>query len=648
MVTYYVVQKPNISALAGLAGTLWTLFVAAILLFNSYGLGTRILNLSGFRSIDAVDRLLLSFGIGLGCLGLIGLGFSAAQLALASILTIFQFALATFFILRHDAGKLRVDLKALSTNLNLSFSQFGFFTKLTILLPWIFSFLLTLVPPFEAFDALLYHLAQPARILQDGGLRVVNNVPFWFPNLTENVYLWTLALGSERAAQIIHFSWAMLSTLLLWHWAVKVWNIETSRKVLLLLAAISSLPMLASWAYADMTLAYYAVAALYTVTIDRTVPTSAWLRVTGIVAGLAMGVKYTSFVLPLACGLLLLFRSPFSKAFSSVVQFSFIALSIALPWYVRNAILMDNPFYPFVFGGRFWDGFLINWYADSGTGIGWNALQIFMLPLNTLLGYRDATFFDGRMGPLFLVLAPFTFWILISRTRRDSAEGWSLLTIGVFSALSFAAWTFGVINSSALWQSRLLFPALMLFAVPTALGWDALKQYDTSNLRISFLTNALIAIVLTVTIFDTMLFVIQRNPLAVAFGAQSREGYIARINPSYAALMQIMDELPADAHVYSLFEPRSYGLPRLIQPDAIVYNFAHDQYLYDTSADIIQYWKAEGYTHILVYERGLEFMLENRPDRMTPAVQGTFHETIQELKLISQTDDKVYTIYQIP
>ncbi len=648
VVAYYVVQGPNINALAGLADTLWTLFVAALLLFNSYGLGTRILNLLGLKSIDTVDRLLLSCGIGLGGLGLLGLGFSAAQLAKAPILTIFQIALAIFFIFSNDAGKLRADLKALSTNLNLSFSQFGLFTKLVILLPLVFSFLLTLVPPFEAFDALLYHLAQPARILQDGGLRGVDNVPFWFPNLTENVYLWALALGSERAAQIIHFSWGTLSALLLWHWAVKVWNIEIGRKSLLLLATIPSLPMLASWAYADMALVYYAIAALYIIAINETTATTPWLHVTGIMAGFAMGVKYTSFVLPLACGLLLLFKRPFGKAFSSAAQFSIISLSLALPWYVRNAVVMGNPFYPFIFGGRFWDGFLSDWYADAGTGIGWNALQIFMLPLNAVLGYRDVTFSDGRTGPLFLILAPFTFWILLSRTRRDSVQGGSLQAIGVFAALSFAAWTFGVINSSALWQARLLFPALMILALPTALGWDALKQFDTSKLQISFLVNALIAIVITLTIFDNGIFVLQRNPLAVALGAQSRQGYIARINPSYAALMQVMDELPADAYVYSLFEPRSYNLPRSIQPDAIVYNFVHDQYLYHTSSDIIQHWKAEGYTHILVYERGLSFMLEIRPDRMTPEVQEAFRETIQGLKLVSQTPDKVYTIYQIP
>ena len=66
IISYYVVQRPNLNALVGLADTLWTLLVAGLLLFNSYGLGTQIRNRLGLRSIDAIDRILLSVGIGLG------------------------------------------------------------------------------------------------------------------------------------------------------------------------------------------------------------------------------------------------------------------------------------------------------------------------------------------------------------------------------------------------------------------------------------------------------------------------------------------------------------------------------------------------------------------------------------------------------
>ncbi|MGZ9166279.1 MAG: hypothetical protein ACXW4U_13995, partial [Anaerolineales bacterium] len=261
---YYVVQKPGLlNAFRGLADTLWTLVVTALLLFNAYCFGTRVLQWVRLNSIDAVDRLLLGCGIGLGALGLLGLGFSAAQLASTTSLSTFQIGLTLFFIFRNDVRKLQGDLKAITSAWNLSFSQYNLFAKIAIVLPFLFSFLLTLVPPFEAFDALLYHLAQPARILQDGGLIAIDIAPFWFPSLSENVYLWALAMGSERSAQIIHLAWGALSALLLWRWAVKVWNIEIGRKTLLLLAGIPSLPMLASWAYADMALVFYATVALY-------------------------------------------------------------------------------------------------------------------------------------------------------------------------------------------------------------------------------------------------------------------------------------------------------------------------------------------------------------------------------------------------
>lgn len=648
---YYVVQKPGLlTAYAGLVDTFWTLIVAALLLFNAYSIGTRVLFWCRLKSIDEVDRLLLGCGMGLGGLGLLGLGLSLTQMARVSIFAFLIAFFTAFFAFNNDLGKLRVDLQAFATQWNLSFSQFNLFSKIAVILPFLFSFLLTLVPQFEAFDALLYHLAQPARILQDGGLQPVDIPQFWFPNLTENVYLWAMALGSERATQIIHFAWATFSALLLWRWAVKVWSIEIGRKTLLLLAAVPSLPMLASWAYADMALVFYAIAALYALTFFESTNSSAWLYIAGVLAGLAMAVKYTSFTVPLTCGLLLLFwgRKSFSYAFIQAAQFSLITLVIAAPWYVRNAIFMGNPFYPFAFGGRYWDTFRAEWYSGAGTGIGWNALQILLLPLNVILGYRDQNFFDGRIGPLFLMLAPFAIWTLVLQARQDSDRRLSLQAIGIFSTATFAAWTLGVINSNHLWQARLLLPGLIPFAIPTALGWDALKSFDSSKFKISFFTNVVIAVIITLTLFDNGIFVLQRNPLAVAFGAQSRAAYISRINPSYAALMQIMVELPEDASVYSLFEPRSYSLPRRTQPDPINYNFSHDLYLYKTTSEIIQHWKAQGYTHLLIYERGLDLGADDPESQFTPARREALQKTLERLELINQTPDKAYTLYRIP
>jgi len=162
------------------------------------------------------------------------------------------------------------------------------------------------------------------------------------------------------------------------------------------------------------------------------------------------------------------------------------------------------------------------------------------------------------------------------------------------------------------------------------------------------MVNVLIAIVITLTVIENAMFVLQRNPLAVAFGAQSREQYIKRVASSYYELMQNMDDLPADAHVYYLFEPRSYDMPRFTQADALITNFAHDQFLYETPDTIIQSWKAKGYTHVLIYETGMQFILDNNPAYQDPSMRNALSETINNLQIVSHTPDGVYSIYGIP
>jgi len=678
-IAYYVAQRPDLYALPGLVDTLWTLVAASIILFNSYGLGIRAIHKtitlvqwisksqaltfdekSGdfeLRSkLGSIDRLPIAIGIGLGVTGLLGLAVSALHIATHLILTTIQLTLALIFLLQKDFDALRADLNSVALHWRYSFQQYNLFSRLAVVLPVIYSFFITLTPPFEAFDVLSYHLTQPERILQDGGLRAIDITPFWYPNITENVYLWTLAMRAERAAQIMHFAWGMLAVFLVWRWATRIGGLEIGRKSLLLIASIGSLPILAGWAYADMALVFYTVAALYALYCYESTKLCSWVAITGIMAGFAMGVKYTSFMVPVVCGILILFKRPFIRSFKSALLFSVIAIVIAVPWYARNAVVMHNPFYPFVFDGLYWDSFRAEWYSNTGTGIGWDISKIVLIPLDIILGHRELTSSDGNIGPVFLILLPPTIWILLKRrihipgiaNASSQTNTWSLTAIGLFAALSFVAWTLGVINSKVLWQIRFYYPALIPFAIPTAIGWDFLKQLDTPKLRLSYFMNALVTAVVAVVLFSNGQFVLQRNPLALAFGIQSRERFLERVNPSYASLIQLMDELPAAANVYALYEPRTYNLPRPTQPDIPLYNFAHDLYLHHTSVEIIRQWQMQGYTHILVYERGRQFMLDNNPDYQSPALQNALSETLGLLQLTKQTQDQVYSIYKIP
>ncbi|MBN1666256.1 MAG: hypothetical protein JW862_04185, partial [Anaerolineales bacterium] len=422
---------------------------------------------------------------------------------------------------------------------------------------------------------------------------------------------------------------------------------------LLVLASMPSLHLLASWAYTDFTLAYFCLAVLFSLTGWRRAQGRTalpWLLLAASNAGMAMGVKYTSFILPISAVLLLFWwgRHQLRRAWRPVLLFSLVALLIASPWYLRNLFQTGNPVYPFVFGGQNWDTFRAAMYADAGTGIGWDAVEILLLPFNATLGHRDANFYDGRLGPLFLLLAPLTLWVLWDAPRRPAAQRQTLFVITVFSGLSLLIWVLGVVTSSALWQTRLLFPALLPLALPTALGFLVATRLDTSHLRLSFILNFAVLAVVSLTLIDAGIGVIRRNPLAYATGLETRAAYLGRVQPAHAEGMALLDQTPPDAKIYFLYEPRTYYAARLSQPDPILDNFLHDLYLYQDAAGVLQAWRAQGYTHLLLYQNGLDFMIENRPDLYPLEDQEVIAQVLRALDWQASSSSQAYQLYRLP
>ena len=63
---------------------------------------------------------------------------------------------------------------------------------------------------------------------------------------------------------------------------------------------------------------------------------------------------------------------------------------------------------------------------------------------------------------------------------------------------------------------------------------------------------------------------------------------------------------------------------------------------------MVQQWKMDGYTHVLVYERGVQLDAALTSNQATTIRQAALKETLERLELVNQTPDKVYTIYRIP
>jgi hypothetical protein len=197
-------------------------------------------------------------------------------------------------------------------------------------------------------------------------------------------------------------------------------------------------------------------------------------------------------------------------------------------------------------------------------------------------------------------------------------------------------WAIGVINTSSLWQSRLLIPAHLPLAPLAALVWEDFSKLDSQRLHLSFIISSLLFLTVVSTVFDFGSFVFSRNPIPYALKLQDIQIYLEKIQPSYADALSLVNQTPPAARIYFIYEPRSYGMGRQVVPDVLNTNISHDFYLYQTPENILNTWQSRGYTHLLYQINGERFF-EN------PA--GT-QELFDLMELVSETHNS--RLYKIP
>jgi len=378
-----------------------------------------------------------------------------------------------------------------------------------------------------------------------------------------------------------------------------------------------------------------------------------WLILSGIFAGLAMGLKYTSFITPVTISLLILWYSlnnlrPTHYALGSGVvrrawcvvgpftTFALPALLIAAPWYLKNWTFTGNPVYPFLyglFGGPFWDGFRAEWYAAAGTGLGFAPRTLLMLPWLLTLGVEDVNYWDGRTGPLLMLFLPLIVLFSLPRlkawlTAAEEARPVALTPLLIYVLAHFTVWTLGVIWSRSLWQSRLLLPGLVALAPLAGWVWAELPRFDRPQFSLNGFVNLAIGLALALSLVDTGLLTLKINPLPYLAGLESRdENLTRRLGAHYVAMQEINATLPAEAVVTFLWEPRSYYCRRDCRPDSILDKFPHLVRQYETAANIARAWHDQGVTHVLLHREGLNFILRETTAKIDVAVLDQLVQT---------------------
>lgn len=399
------------------------LFVLAL---TAAGAGRRLWRVLGPSELAESEKTLIGATLGLGilslgtsllgCLGWLNGGAAAAMIAGVGLWGLPEWRA----VLRTLAAA-----RGLFEERPLSAAAMASLTGLVFWTTWI--------PPHQ-YDSLVYHLALPQSYLRSASLAPIQGLLFsYFPQNGEMLFALALLLKSDILAQMLMCLAAGLGA---------GWVFQEGRRraapaaalvSCLLLFSHTAVMLLASTTYVEPLVMLWTSAAVFSFLRWREGASAAdgrvWLALSGIFTGLALGTKYyagiTAGLLGAFLGLRLLAsrREELRGRLADLGLYAGIATALFLPWLLRNAWSVGNPFFPFFY----------RWFAMTGTG--WTA--------QTARGYFQVLTEYGHAGSFWRDLAALPAHLLTYSLRMGGGMdvlgglGWELtfwlLPIGVWA-----------------------------------------------------------------------------------------------------------------------------------------------------------------------------------------------------------------------
>jgi hypothetical protein len=253
------------------------------------------------------------------------------------------------------------------------------------------------------------------------------------------------------------------------------------------------------------------------------------LVLAGLFAGAAAGTKYQGAVAAALLAAAAAFLVRDRLTWRRVAAFALPALAVSAAWYVKNAVLTGDPFYPLLRGNPNPEATRLAHESFENYGYGTSPIDLVLLPFRLL---ADAQPFDrGEFAsPLPLLFGPLAF--LAGSARRVAAVAWLAGGAYVF------AWFFGSQHA------RFLLPLLPAFAVLAAIGMVALARRGRLGrlVTVAVTTGALVA-----GLGISVVYAAQFAPVVV--GRESERQFLLENTSYYAATDWMNRNLPRDAHV---------------------------------------------------------------------------------------------------
>jgi len=512
------------------------------------------------------------------------------------------------------------------------------------------------VPPVSR-DALSHHLAVPKLYLSHGGIYEIPQIMFsYYPMNIDLLYLLPLYFGNDIAAKFIHFSFALLSAWLIFHYLYK--RMETSYALLgaLLFLSLPLIVKLSISVYVDLGLIFFSTAALlYLLKWMETRFRPKYLIFSGCCCGLALGTKYNGMV---AFVLLALFI-PFIYARQTHIQkiqgeiatqtrgvgfavvFAVAALLVFSPWMIRNFVWKQNPIYPLYHS---WfsaqkasaPAAASNRTEQKGAGppktlssktsrrfsvFAYRHIiyeepwwQTMLIPIRIFFSGKDddPQYFDGKLNPFLLLLPLFAFIGLKEDRSGIGDDKWVLLAFSAFFIL-IAAFMVDM-------RIRYIAPVIPPLVILSVAGLRRVEHLirECPRAFAAAWAPAVVAAVAAAMLLPNGLYVLQQfrevQPAGFISGKVSRAQYIEMRRGEYRVLQYANARLAPDAQILGVFlGNRIYYSDRKMMTDpGMLLRAVRGS---DTSQGISDALKKMGLTHLIIRSDLFESWMGNNLEK---------------------------------
>jgi len=424
---------------------------------------------------------------------------------------------------------------------------------------------LAALSPIIYYDSMVYHLALPSAYIQAGHWVSLKELVYSaFPQNLEMLWTLGLLLHSDTVANLISLMLAGLTVIAIYSWGRRFLDRDSARVAAALFALMPAFLLLSSGGYVDMGLALFTFMSLYALTLWWPTRRLSYLVIPGILAGLAMGTKYTGG-LAIGIGALLIVtrmgRLPDDRQRILPALGAFIgcATAIFLPWAIKNWHFYGNPIFPFLY--QWGDPAKSPWGLSAAAEgyfrqlVEYESRHLWQLPVLIWEVVARGMNFGGGMdvlgnygwAPLVALLPA----VALSR-QRD----WPVRILIFYSILYFSVW--GMTRPVL----RFLLPLAPVLALMAGHGWAKGLQEAPRWLRL--LNRGVVTLLLVSGGFLYSQAIDVLGPFRVPLGMESRDSYLKRQLPYYAGAQALTQLVDSTSHTLIVGDQQSYYYQRRI------------------------------------------------------------------------------------